>query len=264
MGWLAIAIILGLVEGVTEFLPVSSTGHLVLAGHLLGFRGELAGSFEIFIQLGAIAAVVFAFPGRFARLLDIRARSGFAGFRGLWFLALTTVPGLVAGVFAHGAIKEHLFTPANVAIGLAVGGVWIILVERFVPLPESTSVDSMSWRQALAIGCFQCLALWPGMSRSAATILGAMMVGLDRRSAAEYSFFAAVPMLLAACGYDLFRSGGALTGQDVPMFAVGLLTSFVSAWVAVGYLVRFVTRRTLDVFGWYRLAVAGMVVLLLR
>lgn len=261
---LVIAMVLGLVEGITEFLPVSSTGHLILAGHLMGFSGAKADSFEIFIQLGAIAAVVFAYPGRFARLANLKATGGFVGGRGIALLALTTAPGLVAGALFHDVIKTHLFNPTNVAVGLAAGAIWIILAERFMPMPEKTSVDGVTWKEALAVGCFQCLALWPGMSRSAATILGGMVVGLDRRSAAEYSFFAAVPMLLAACLFDLWDNFGCLTTQDVPMFAVGLLVSFVSAWLAVRFLIRFVAHHTLEPFGWYRLVVAAIVFLAVR
>ena len=262
--WLVIAVVLGLVEGITEFLPISSTGHLILAGRLMGFNGATAGSFDIFIQLGAIAAVLFAYPGRFVRLANLQATDGFAGTRGILLLGLTTVPGLVVGGLFHESVKKYLFNPTNVAIGLAVGAVWIILAERFMPKPEKTSVDGLTWKEALAIGCFQCLALWPGMSRSAATILGGMVVGLDRRSAAEYSFFAAVPMLLAACLFDLWENIGLLTMQDVPLFAVGLLVSFVSAWIAVRFLVRFVAHHTLEPFGWYRLAVAAVVFLAVR
>ena len=261
---LIIAVVMGLVEGFTEFLPISSTGHLILAGHVMGFNGAGAGSFEIFIQLGAIAAVVFVYPGRFAQLARFRATGGFVGWRGIALLALTTVPGLVAGALFHDVIKTHLFNPANVAVGLAAGAIWIILAERFMPMPQKTSVDGVTWKEALAIGCFQCLALWPGMSRSAATILGGMVVGLDRRSAAEYSFFAAVPMLLAACLFDLWENGGCLTAQDIPLFAVGLLVSFLSAWIAVRFLVKFVARHTLEPFGWYRLVVAAIVFLAVR
>lgn len=261
---LVIAMVLGLVEGITEFLPISSTGHLILAGHLMGFSGAKADSFQIFIQLGAIAAVVLAYPGRFVRLANLRATGGFAGGRGIALLALTTVPGLVAGALLHDVIKTYLFNPANVAVGLAAGAVWIILTERFMSMSEKISVDRVTWKEALAIGCFQCLALWPGMSRSAATILGGMVVGLDRRSAAEYSFFAAVPMLLAACLFDLWDNFACLSSSDVPVFAMGLLVSSVSAWLAVRFFVRFVAHHTLEPFGWYRLAVAAIVFLAVR
>lgn len=259
MSWLYIAVVLGLVEGITEFIPVSSTGHLVLAGHLMGFTGERAATFEIFIQLGAILAVVAAFPGRFAALADLRRRSGFAGARGIGLLLVTTAPALVLGALLHGFIKTKLFTPLTVAAGLAVGGVWILVTERLRPREATAEVDGITWREALAVGLFQCLSLWPGMSRSACTILGGMWAGLGRTAATQYSFFAAVPVMLAACLYDLAGSLDGLARADILPFAAGFAVSFVAAFAAVRFLVRFVGRHTLAGFGWYRLALAAAV-----
>lgn len=256
------AAILGLVEGLTEFLPVSSTGHLILTTRLLGFDGqvgkEVADTFNIFIQLGAILAIIAVFPGRFGQLFRFRENRGFSGLRGAGLLAVTSIPGGLLGLLAGGAIKERLFNPTTVAIGLAVGAVWILAVERFLPKVRRESVDDITWTDAVGIGLFQCLALWPGMSRSSSTILGAMMLGVGRRAATEYSFFAAVPLLAAATLYDLLKSLPHLHTQHVPLFAVGFAVAFVSAWLAVRLFVRFVGRHTLAPFGWYRLAVAGL------
>jgi len=256
-----IVVLLGIVEGVTEFIPVSSTGHLILAVDLLGFdrlvHPEVAKTFEVFIQLGAILAVVVAYPGRFARLLRLGDNAGFAGLRGLGLLALTSLPAAVAGVAARPFIKAHLFQPLTVAIGLAAGALWILAVEWRAPRTRCAGVDGLGWREALGIGLFQCLALWPGMSRSSSTILGGMMLGVERKAATEYSFFAAVPILLGAGLYELYKSRSLLSAADVPLFAVGLAVSFLLAWAAVKFFIRFLSRHTLVPFGWYRLAVAA-------
>ncbi len=261
--WLAA--VMGIVEGITEFLPVSSTGHLILAGHLAGFTGPVADTFEIFIQLGAILAVVAAYPRRFIDLLPLRRDpTGFQGWRGLVLLALTTLPPMVLGLALHATIKAHLFTPATVALGLAVGGAGILVVERWRPQVRKASLDQLTWRDALLVGLFQCLALWPGMSRASSTILGGMLLGLDRRVAAEYSFFAAVPLIAAAVGYDLLKSLDELQAAHVLFFAVGFAVSFACAWLAVKLFIRFLGHHTLVPFGWYRIALAGVIFALLR
>lgn len=251
------AVILGLVEGLTEFLPVSSTGHLIIANELLDYTGAEAATFDVFIQLGAILAVLFCFRDRFINLLSFREERGFAGRRGVLFLVLTTLPAVLIGSVAHGLIKEHLFSPGAVAGGLALGAVWILLTETFYRQDDPRGLDQMTWIMALGIGLFQCLAMWPGMSRSACTILGAMYLGLRRRDATEYSFLAAVPMMFAACGYDLYQSWGQLSPDALPFFAVGFAAAFVSALAAVTFFIRFVARHTFVVFAWYRLLVAA-------
>jgi undecaprenyl-diphosphatase len=264
------AFLMGVVEGLTEYVPVSSTGHLILAGHLLGFERmlgkEVADTFAIFVQLGAILAVVAAYPGRFAGLLRLRDNRGFHGLRGIGLLAVTSIPGALVGLAAHKLIKERLFSPLTVAIGLALGAVWIALVEQWLSSnkklgrpAKKEGLDSLSWLDALGIGLFQCLALWPGMSRSSSTILGGMMLGVERKTATEYSFFAAVPLLAAATLYDLYKSLPILSASHVPVFAIGLATSFVFAWLAVKFFIRFLAHHTLAPFGWYRLAVAAIV-----
>ncbi|MCC6126022.1 MAG: undecaprenyl-diphosphate phosphatase [Pirellulales bacterium] len=259
-------IIMGIVEGITEFLPISSTGHLILADGLLGFEEhvggkEFADAFKIIIQLGAILAVVAAYPGRFLGLLDFNKNQGLAGIRGLALLAITSFPAAFLGLLADKAIEKYLFYPLPVAAALAVGAVWILLVERFLPAPKKVGVDSLTWKEALSVGCFQCLSLWPGMSRSTSTILGGMLSGLERKTATEYSFFAAVPIMLAATVYKLYQSGHLLTGERFTVLALGFAVSFVFAWLAVKLFIRFLGRHTLVPFGWYRLALAALVAL---
>jgi undecaprenyl-diphosphatase len=263
MEWLD-SLILGVVEGLTEFIPVSSTGHLILAGHLLGYEGEKAGTFEVFIQLGAILAVVLLYKERFYGLIPGDKKEGFAGINGLILLFLTTLPAVVIGGLTHGFIKSHLFNPTTVAVGLGIGGVAILLIERFLPKVKKHGVDSLGWREALSIGFFQCLALWPGVSRSGATILGGMMIGVERKTAAEYSFLAAVPVMFAATAYDLYKSLSFLDVSDLATFAVGFVVSFITAWISVKWFIGLLGRYTLKGFGWYRIAVAILILWLLR
>lgn len=264
--WLT-AIVLGAVEGLTEFIPVSSTGHLILAGHMIGFEGEHAATFEIFIQLGAILAVVLVYGERFWRLIptrfEVKQEQGFSGLRGLLLLAITTFPALVLGAVSYDTIKENLFGPMTVAMGLGVGGIAILLIEPHLPQMKRIGLDSITWQDALVVGLFQCLALWPGVSRSAATILGAMMIGIERKTAAEYSFFAAVPTMLAAAAFDLLQSRGALQSSDVLIFGLGFVVAFISAWLAVKLFIRLLATYTLKPFGWYRVLVAAVVFLMI-
>ena len=256
-------VILGLVEGLTEFLPISSTGHLILTGRLLNFDAavgqDFAQAFEVIIQLGAVLAIVAAYPGRMAGLLQFRERQGFSGLRGIGLLVITTLPAGLLGLCTRKYIHAMLFTPTAVAFALAAGATWILLIERYHPQARTHSIDSLSWRLALGVGLFQCLALWPGMSRSAATIVGGMMLGVDRKAAVEYSFFAAVPIMVAATIYELYKSLPILDSRYLGLAALGLVVSFLSAWLAVRLFVRFVGNHTLTPFGWYRLAVAVVV-----
>ncbi len=253
------AVILGLVEGLTEFIPVSSTGHLIVVGHLLGFEGPKASTFEIFIQAGAILAVVFLYRERFLRLCTWEKAEGFSGLHGATLLALTTLPALLFGAAAHSAIKQYLFTPFTVAIGLGMGGAGILVVERFCPKVRKSGLDSLRWRDALAIGLFQCLAMWPGVSRSASTIVGGMIVRVERKTAAEYSFLAAVPVMFAATALDLYKSLPFLHASDIPMFSVGFVVSFIAAWFAVESFLHLLGSHTLKPFGWYRIGVAPLI-----
>jgi len=258
---LVLALVLGLVEGITEFLPVSSTGHLILAGHLLGFTGPKAEAFEIVIQLGAILAVVALYWPRFLGLALPRPHQAFSGMRGLWLLFLTSLPAGLLGLATRKLIHEHLFGPTTVAIALAVGGLAIFAVEARRSKSRFFTLDQMTPALALGIGLFQCLALWPGFSRSAATIMGGMLLGCKRGLAAEYSFIAAVPIMAAATGYELYKSWSLLAVADLPLFAVGFAVSFASAWLAVKWFVGLVSTWTLRPFAVYRLVLAPLVLL---
>jgi undecaprenyl-diphosphatase len=204
-----VGIVLGIVEGLTEFVPVSSTGHLIIAGHLMGFVGEKAASFEVAIQLGAILAVVVLYWRRFLALIPTGAKhvslndSTLTGWSGIWRIAVAILPALIVGYGARYLIKGYLFTPSTVTWALALGGVAILLAERALRGRPIRPLDALTSSQALGIGLFQVLSLWPGTSRAAATIVGGMVVGLDRKGAAEFSFLIAVPVMVAATGSEL-------------------------------------------------------------
>ena len=261
MGDLVVAVIQGIVEGLTEFIPVSSTGHLVIVGHLLGLTGPKAAAFDIVIQLGAILSVVALYFHKFWGLLRPAPGVRFAGINGLWLLFLTCLPAGLLGFFVHNYIEEYLFGPLTVALALAVGAVLILLVEKFKPAPRTHDLDSLTPRLALGIGFFQCLSLWPGFSRSASTILGGMILGADRRLATEYSFLAAVPIMFMATGFKLISSFGLFAVQDLPFLATGFVVSFLSALVAVKGFIHLVSRVSLAPFAWYRLMLAPVVYL---
>jgi undecaprenyl-diphosphatase len=262
VGYLTIAVVLGVVEGLTEFIPVSSTGHLIVAGSLLGFVGEKASTFEVFIQSGAILSVVVLYWRRFLTLVpwrqsSLQDSSSMCGLAGLWRMGIATLPALIAGYLAHGTIKTYLFTPQTVAIALVVGGLGILLAEKLLR-QTSDSLDSLTALQALGIGVFQVLSLWPGISRSAATIIGGLAVGLNRKGAAEFSFLIAVPVMMAAMAYDLLKMRAALSSEDWIVFGAGFLVSFVVGVIAVAGFVRILNRWTLVPFAWYRILVAPL------
>lgn len=256
------AAILGIIEGATEFIPVSSTGHLILAGHLLRLQERWVSSFEIFIQLGAISAVGILYRERFLQLFRPGIMEGFAGWNGWRLLGLTTLPALVVGAAIGEWVKLHLFNPTAVAMGLGAGGIAILMVERLPPPIRRRGLDSIRWPDALAIGLFQCLALWPGVSRSTATILGGMVVGLERKTAVEYSFLAAVPILLAAGVSELIKSLPLLQLTDILIFSIGFVVAFLAALITIRVFTRFLSSHTLTPFGWYRLAVASLILIL--
>lgn len=260
------SIVLGLVEGITEFIPVSSTGHLIIVGKILNFTGGKAASFEIFIQSGAILAVIFLYRQKFWDLCRIESKNEqkFSGIYGTFLLFLTTAPALILGFLSHHFIKEHLFNPATVAAGLGIGGLWIIIVEKFLPQFKKSGLDSLGWQDALLIGCFQCFALWPGMSRSASTILGAMLIGIDRKTAVEYSFFAAVPVMIAATSYDLYKTVPLLEKGDFLFFSAGFIVSFVSAVLAIRFFIRLLNQWTLLPFGIYRIIISPIIFLTMK
>jgi undecaprenyl-diphosphatase len=270
MNFWGIAVVLGIVEGLTEFLPVSSTGHLIIAGHMLGFVGDKASSFEVAIQLGAILSVVVLYWRRFIGLIPTNSRSAvdprstLEGWSGLWRIAAASLPALLVGYLARHAIKEKLFNPEAVTLALAVGGVAILLVERLVAPRRASSLETLTLAQAFGIGLFQILALWPGTSRAAATIVGGMLLGLDRKGAAEFSFLIAVPVLFAATGYELLKMRDQLALEDSLALAIGFLVSFVVALIAVKGFVSYLSRGRLAPFAWYRIVVAPVFYFLTR
>lgn len=268
----AIAVLLGVVEGLTEFLPVSSTGHMILVGHFVNADSPQWHVFEVFIQLGAILAVVVLYWQRFLGLFDFSAsgyqRNSFCGLAGMYKIAAGCIPSFVLGALFHSKIKELLFSPGPVIVALLVGALGMLWMERRaerLSAAVSNDVGELSLRQCLLIGMFQCLALWPGMSRSASTIVGAMFVGGSRSVAAEYSFLIAVPTMCAAVAYDLLKSAEILDAANLMTMAVGFIVSFVTAILAVKFFVSFLQRSTLRPFAYYRLllgAVLGVVLLL--
>jgi undecaprenyl-diphosphatase len=257
------AVILGAVEGLTEFLPVSSTGHLILAAHGLGLTGEAVKTFEVVIQGGALAAVAVLYRGRIAQMMEGRRRKGSPGRILARNLAVSFLPAAVLGILTHGWIKEHLFAVWPVAAALALGGLAMILIDRWARKSwkgGSIRLETMTARQAFWIGLAQCFSLWPGTSRSMATIAGGLLTGLSPAAAAEYSFLLAIPTLGAATLLDAARGGSGLLMElgTLPV-ALGFLTAAVTAVLAVRGFVRFLTRRGLAVFGWYRIGLAVLV-----
>lgn len=251
------SLILGIVEGVTEFLPVSSTGHMILTNHLLGIQeSPVVIAFEVFIQLGAILAVVLLYRERFARLFDFKSKQGFSGWRGISLLGMTTLPALVLGKLFQETIKSQLFNPVTVTWALAVGGVILIFIERFRFRSEIESIDDLGYKEAFRIGLFQCLAMWPGMSRSASTIIGGMFSGLKKTTAAEYSFLAAVPIMLIVCTKELIEIWGSLNAESIQAFAIGFIVAFVSALFAVKTFILMLQRSSMAPFGVYRIIIA--------
>jgi undecaprenyl-diphosphatase len=251
-----LAVILGIVEGLTEFIPVSSTGHLILTNHFAGFHGHRAEVFEIFIQLGAVLAVVLEYRRKlfgFAATCVTRAES--RSF--VVAVAIAFVPAAVTGLLLHDLISEHLFSARMVAVGLVAGAVLILVVESLPLRPSVEAAEGTGWKAALGIGLAQCLALWPGFSRSAATILGGLVVGLKRPAATEFSFFLAIPTLGAATVYSLVKRFESLEPGDLFYLAVAFVVSFVVAWWSIRWLLRFVATHTLRPFAWYRLVVGA-------
>jgi len=258
-GLLWIAVVLGIVEGITEFVPVSSTGHLILAGHWLAFPEDKAAAFEIFIQLGAVLAVVWFYRAKLGALaVALPREAGARDFAAKLLLAF--VPAAIVGLLCHRWIVAVLFGPLPVAAALAAGGVALIAIDRPRAHPGGTrTVEEVTWRQALVIGCVQVASLWPGVSRSGATIVGALLAGLTRTAALEFSFFLAIPTLGAASLFALWEDRDRLVAADVPIFAIGLGVSFLVSLAAIAGLLRYVRDNDLRPFGWYRLALAALI-----
>lgn len=253
------AIILGLVEGLTEFLPVSSTGHLILAGSLLGYDDEQAKVFEIVIQLAAILAVCWFYRERIVHVI-LHMWDDTTERRFTINILVAFIPAIVLGAGLHDAIKTYLFNPLTVAGALVVGGIAILVIERMAPKVRFETIDDIGWKEALKVGFMQCLALFPGVSRSGATIMGGLVFGLSRRAATEMSFFLAIPTMLAATVYDVYKARNDLVVDDLAIFAVGSVAAFLSAMVTIKALLRFVSSHSFEVFAWYRI-VFGLIIL---
>jgi undecaprenyl-diphosphatase len=246
------AAILGLVEGATEFIPVSSTGHLIVVSDWLGLVDERAKTFDIFIQLGAILAIVWLYRVRLGRTV-LAARHDPRSRRFIGNLLIAFLPAAVAGFLAHDWIKDQLFNPTVVAVALVVGGILILLIERWSPPPRVQDVSDVPPRTALGIGLAQVLSLIPGTSRSGATIMGGYALGLSRVAATEFSFFLAIPVMLAATMYDLLKSWSVLAPADAPVFAVGFIVSFLTAVIVVRAFLAYVSGHSFSAFAWYRI-----------
>ena len=256
------AFIQGVVEGLTEFLPVSSTGHLIIVSDLLGLNDEKGKVFDIVIQLGAILAICWEYRARFAKAFaGLAADPVQQRFAVNLFVAF--LPAAIVGLAFQKQIKAYLFNPVSVAMALIVGAIAIFVIERWYAKHGArrvTSVDEMDWKDALKVGLAQCFSLIPGTSRSGATIMGGMLFGLSRQAATEFSFFLAVPIMFAASGYQMVKYRDLLSRDDLATFAVGFIVSFAFALLAVKALIRYVARHDFKAFAWYRIAL-GIAVL---
>ena len=253
------ALILGIVEGLTEFLPISSTGHLILAGSLLHFDDEVGKVFEVVIQAGAMLAIIWEYRKRFSKVA-VGFATDAASRKFVLQLGIAFLPAAVLGLLFSKAIKRYLFQPVPVAAAFIIGAFVILWVERRKTVARIETVEAMSLTDAFKVGLAQTLALVPGTSRSGATIIGGMLFGLSRRTATEFSFFLAVPTLLAAAAYDLFKHRHMLHREQLGLFGVGFAAAFISAFFCVRWLLRYVSRNNFNAFAWYRIAF-GVVIL---
>ena len=252
------ALIVGIVEGLTEYIPVSSTGHMIIVGHMLGFEGDLADLFDVFIQLGAILSVLVVYHEKFAFILNTHhwlRRKGPSVFN----LCFAMFPACLTGLLFHGFIKHNLFSLTTVIIGLILGGIFMIVAEQARKGKEFaiTDVDQISTKNAFIIGLFQCLSLWPGFSRSGSTIAGSLLLGISRKAGADFTFIMAVPLMFLACFYDLLKMIDKLSVGDLGVLAVGFLTAFVVAYASILWFLKFLNTSTLTGFAIYRFFVAA-------
>jgi undecaprenyl-diphosphatase len=247
------AFILGLVEGLTEFLPISSTGHLIVVGDLLNFNGETATAFKIIIQLGAILAVMWEFRDRVIGVVKGLPNERQAQ-RFTLNLLVAFFPAVILGLLFADLIEHWLFNPITVATALVIGGVVMIWAEKRDHAIKAETVDDMTWSLALKVGLAQCLALIPGTSRSGSTIIGGLLFGLSRKAATEFSFFLAMPTMVAATVYSLYKYRDILKAEDLPVFAIGFVTTFIVAMITVRALLKFIANHSYAVFAWYRIA----------
>jgi len=251
------AAFLGIVEGLTEFLPVSSTGHLILAERLMGRADALGPSFDIVIQVGAILAVCWVYREKLIHVALTLFREQ-ASWRFAMNILLAFAPAVVVGGLAHGYIKEHLFNPVVVSVSLILGGLAIFAIEKDKPEAEYASCEAVPYMRALGIGLFQCIALIPGVSRAGATIMGALLLKVERKAAAEFSFFLAIPTMFAASAFDLYKERAALTMDGASLIAIGFIVAFFSALLVVKTAIGFIGRHGFAPFAWYRVAAGAL------
>lgn len=254
------AAILGIVEGLTEFLPISSTGHLIVVGSLLNFNDERGKLFEIVIQSAAIMAVMWEYRAKIASVLGGLQRREAAAQRFITNVMIAFLPLALLGLVFGKHIKAALFNPITVAVTSIVGALFILWAEKRKHTVSVASVDDLGWKDALKVGCAQALALIPGTSRSGATIIGGLFFGLSRKAATEFTFFLAMPTLIAATIYELYKERALLSSDDLGMWAAGFVASFVSAFLCVRWLLRYISSHDFTVFAWYRIAF-GLIVL---
>ncbi len=250
-------LILGIVQGLTEFLPISSTGHLIISGNILDFGGEFAKTFDIAIQLGSIMAVAIIYRPKFREYVKIRPN--LEVFPNVIHIIITMMPAIIVGALFHGVIKEYLFNPKSVAISLIVGSIIMLIADRY-QYKKKTDVD-VTYRGSLIIGLFQCLSLWPGMSRSGITISGGIFSGMGYRKASMYSFICAVPIMVAACGYELLKTKAILSSHEITMLIIGFVVSFLVGWVAIISLLKLIPRTKLWPFSIYRIVLATIILI---
>lgn len=252
-----IAIILGIVEGATEFLPVSSTGHLILVGSLLGFKGRFAVLFEVVIQLGAILAVIFYYRQRIVHSLS-HLKPGQSGFSFWSKIAIAFIPAAVLGFLTKDVIEKYLFSNQTVALALIIGAILMLLAGKLKKTGTQSLAD-LRYGQALIIGLSQCMALFPGMSRSASTIIGGMIIGLSLKEAAEFSFFLAIPTMIAATSFSLFHGVSGLTPQQWLTIGIGFIVSFITALIVIKKFLAFLNKHSLKPFAYYRIILAVLI-----
>lgn len=246
------AILLGIVQGLTEFMPVSSTGHLIIAGEVLEFGGEFAKTFDIAIQLGSIMAVIIIYSANFKEYIKLKPNLKI--FPNVIHIILTLIPVVIVGVLLHGVIKQYLFTPITVALSLIVGSIIMIFADYYQHRKKSDI--NIGYKSAFAIGVIQCLSMWPGMSRSGVTISGGLFSGMGYKKASMYSFICAVPVMIAACGYELFKTSVVLSNNDILLLAIGFVVSFLVGWGSIIFLLKLIPRTKLWPFSVYRIILA--------
>jgi undecaprenyl-diphosphatase len=261
---LYIALILGIIEGLTEFIPVSSTGHLILFGDILGFKGPDSQVFEIVIQLGAILAVCWLYRTKLISAAVGTLKRNPEDLRFSFGLFIAFIPAMVLGALTHDYIKAALFNTFDVSIALIVGGIAILLVEKFKPITIHNKIEEFPLSTFFKIGLFQCLALIPGTSRSGATIIGALLLGVERKAAAEFSFFLAIPTMFAATAYDIYKNMNSLNLDGIEIIAVGFVTAFISALFVIKFFIGFVSKHGFAPFAIYRIILGSLMLFLLN